>query len=95
MIRPANFRTSRRKLKPMCFWLVGVAFFGDIAGSGPRFALTAQAPLTKACNAPTLPVTGSAVQVSNEAELQAAMNNLQPGMTILIAQRPLRRNRTK
>jgi hypothetical protein len=69
----------------MCFWLVGVAFFGDIAGSGPKFALTAQAPLTKACNAPTLPVTGSAVQVSNEAELQAAMNNLQPGMTILIA----------
>lgn len=39
-----------------------------------------------ACNAPVLPITGTRiVNVSTEAQLQAAMSNLQAGDTILIA----------
>jgi Right handed beta helix region len=76
--------TSRGKLKIVRGWLVGVALFGEIVCSAPVIVLAAQA-ITKACNAPTLPVTGSVVQVSTEAELQTAMNNLKPSTTILIA----------
>ena len=38
-----------------------------------------------ACNAPTLPLTGNIVNVSNDGQLQAAMSNLQAGDTILLA----------
>jgi Right handed beta helix region len=86
MTFPSTFRcTSRRSLKPVLRWIVGVALFGEIACSAPRTALAAQPPLTKACNAPALPATGSVVQVSTEAQLQTAMKSLQTGMTILIA----------
>lgn len=54
-----------------------------------RAALAAQPavtrPLTRACAAPALPLTGAEVLVSTETQLQHAMKNLQPGMTILIA----------
>jgi hypothetical protein len=86
MTRPSNLRyPSRVKLNPILSWLVGAVLFCEIAGSAPRIALAAQVAVTKACNAPTLPVTGSVVQVSTEAQLQAAMNNLQPGTTVLVA----------
>ena len=82
----STFRcTSRGNLKPILRWLVGVALFGEIACSAPRIALAAQAAITKACNAPTLPITGSVVQVSTETQLEAAVSSLQPGTTILIA----------
>jgi Right handed beta helix region len=77
--------TSRGKLKPILRWLLGAALFGEIVCSAPRILLAAQIAVTKACNAPTLPLTGSVVQVSTEAQLQAAISNLQPGTTILIA----------
>ena len=43
------------------------------------------APLTKGCNVSPLPLTGTLLQVTTEAELQNAMKNLKPGTTILIA----------
>lgn len=43
-------------------------------------------PLTRACSAPALPVTGTRiVNVATEAALQTAMGNLQPGDTIVLA----------
>jgi hypothetical protein len=45
----------------------------------------AAAPLTKACDASTLPLTGTLVQVSTEAQLQNAIRNLRTGTTVLIA----------
>jgi hypothetical protein len=77
--------TSRGKPKPILRWLLGTVLFGEIVCSAPRILSAAQIAATKACNAPTLPLTGSVVQVSTEAQLQAAISNLQPGTTILIA----------
>jgi hypothetical protein len=79
----STFGCSRVNLKPMLRWLVGVALFSGLAGSGMGSA--AQAASTKACNAPTLPITSSVVQVSTEAQLQSAVSSAKPGTTILIA----------
>jgi Right handed beta helix region len=64
---------------------MGLALLGELACVSSEYALASQAAVTKACNAPSLPVTGSIVEVSTEAQLQTAMKNLQPGATILIA----------
>ena len=84
---PSTFRCtdSRRNLKPVLHWIVGIALFSELACALSGTALAAQAAVTKACHAPALPVTGSVIQVSTETQLQAAMKNLQPGMTILVA----------
>ena len=76
---------SRKNLKPVLRWIVRVALFGELGCLAFGAAFAAQSAVTKACNAPALPVTGSVVQVSTEAQLQAAMKNLQPATTILIA----------
>jgi Right handed beta helix region len=76
---------SRRNLKSVLHWIVRIALFSELACALSGTALAAQVAVTKACNAPALPVTGSVIQVSTEDQLQAAMKNLQPGMTILIA----------
>src|SRR5262245_19790357 len=82
-----QFRCSdqRRNLRAILRLTVGIAFFSELVCVTSGTTLAAQAAVTKACNAPSLPVTGSVVQVSTEAQLQAAMTNLQPGTTILIA----------
>jgi Right handed beta helix region/FG-GAP-like repeat len=77
--------TSRGNLKLIFPWLIGIALFGEIACTVFGGALAAQAALTKACNGPTLPITGSVVQVSTETQLQTAVSSAQPGTTILIA----------
>jgi Right handed beta helix region/FG-GAP-like repeat len=77
--------TSRGNLKPIFPWLIGIALFGEIACTIFGGALAAQAALTKACTGPTLPITGSVVQVSTEAQLQTAVSSAQPGTTVLIA----------
>ena len=46
----------------------------------------AATPLGAACNAPQLPITGTRIlNVSTEAQLQTAINNLQAGDTLLLA----------
>jgi hypothetical protein len=86
IIRPSNLCcTSRGKPKVALCWIVGVTLFCEMTCVAPRIALAAQPSVTKACNAPTLPVTGSVVQVSTEPELQHAIKNLRAGMTVLIA----------
>jgi hypothetical protein len=86
MALPSSFScTSRENLPTVVRWIVGVALFGKIACLAPKIGLAAEAAVTKACNAPTLAVTGSVVPVSTEAQLQTAMKHLQPGATILIA----------
>jgi hypothetical protein len=87
MALPSTLRyaDSRTNLKPVLRWIMGIALISELVCALSGVAWGAQAPVTKACNAPALHVTGSVVQVSTEAQLQAAMQNLQPGMTILIA----------
>jgi hypothetical protein len=84
---PATLRCtdSRRNPKSVLHWIVRIALFSELACALSGTALAAQVAVTKACDAPALPVTGSVIQVSTEDELQAAVKNLQPGMTILIA----------
>jgi hypothetical protein len=85
IIRPSNLCcTSRGKLRLVHRWIVGVTLFCEMTCLAPRIVLAAQAPVSKACKAPTLPVTGSVVQVSTEPDLQHAIKNLRAGMTILI-----------
>src|SRR5215510_12337497 len=86
MMHPSILRgMSEEKHEIVLRWLVGVAVLCEIARAAPGIAVAAQAAITKACNAPTLSITGSVVQVSTEAQLQNAVSNLQPGTTILIA----------
>jgi hypothetical protein len=65
----------------LCLW-------GNLACTIIGAALAAEAaftrPLTRACAAPALPLTGAEVRVSTDAQLQHAVKNLRPGMTILI-----------
>src|SRR5262249_55905592 len=80
---------SRRSLKVVSLWVVSVGLSGKSAWTVDGAALGSQVvvslPLTKACSVTALPLTGTVVQVSTEAQLQSAMHNLQPGTTILIA----------
>jgi Right handed beta helix region len=80
-----RYTTAPKILKTVLFWILALGVMGMLVGAGSGITLAAQVAVTKACNAPSLPVTGSVVQVSTEAQLQTAMKNLQPGMTILIA----------
>jgi hypothetical protein len=76
-------------LKVVSLWAVSIGTWGQPAWAADGAVLATQAttalPLTRACSAPPLPLTGTVVQVSTEAQLQSAISNLQPGMTILIA----------
>lgn len=69
-------------------WVLAVGVCGQLACTTARPALAQAAvtrSLTQACAAPTLPLTGAELRVSTETQLQHAVKNLRPGMTILIA----------
>ncbi len=89
LFKPKTNWNSRTRLKTAVLSFVMMATLGLTDGLAAKVALAAQAavtiPASKACKAPDLPLTGTVVQVSTEAQLQNAMANLRPGTTILIA----------
>jgi hypothetical protein len=75
----------KSELNTIYLWLQRMAVLGTLSCISSGATSAGHTAVKKACNAPVLPLTGTAIHVSTEGQLQAAMRNLRSGMTILIA----------